>query len=144
MSTVILLTLLFVSVIMTGLILIQQSEGGALGIGGGGGGGGFMSGRSAANSVSRMTGILGGAFLVLCLLLTIVMNKESTTKSILDEANAEAPLTATSESVEDTIPLGDANDVASDAETIVDSETVVDGTETTEDAQETPKKPELE
>ena len=96
MSTVLLLVLLFISIIMTGLILIQRSEGGALGIGGGGGGGGgFMSGRSAANSVSRKTGILGAAFLVVSLFLSVVFNKENQQTSILDEANAEAPLTAT-------------------------------------------------
>ena len=118
MSTVLLLVLLFISIILTGLILIQRSEGGALGIGGGGGGGGLMSGRSAANSVSRMTGILGAAFLVFSLALSIVFNKENEVTSILDEANAEAPLTEVVDSVEDTLPLVDSNEAAStDAET---------------------------
>jgi len=46
MSNVLLIVQLIISIILTGLILIQRSEGGALGIGGGGGGG-LMSGRSA-------------------------------------------------------------------------------------------------
>ena len=74
MSTVLLVILLIISIIMTGLILIQRSEGGALGIGGGGGGGtGFMSGRAATTSVARMTAILGTIFLVLSLLLPLCL-----------------------------------------------------------------------
>lgn len=139
MSNVILLILLIVSLIMTGLILIQQSEGGALGIGGGGGGGGFMSGRSAANSVSRMTGILGVVFLVCCLLLSIVMNKENQQTSILDEANAEAPLTAPTDSVEDTLPLADVNEAATGTDDTVTTETETSGSDTDENTSETPQ-----
>lgn len=139
MSTVLLLILLFISIILTGLILIQQSEGGALGIGGGGGGGGggLMSGRSAANSVSRMTGILGAAFLVFSLALSIVFNKENETTSILDEANAEQPLTEVVESVEDTLPLADSIDAASTEEN-------TSPTDATTDEPEAPKQPERE
>lgn len=146
MSTVLLLVLLFISIILTGLILIQQSEGGALGIGGGGGGGGgLMSGRSAANSVSRMTGILGAAFLIFSLALSIVFNKENETTSILDEANAEAPLTEVVDSVEDTLPLVDSNEAASSGDETVISETTETPTpDATEDESETPKQPERE
>ncbi len=87
MSTVLLIIQLIISIILTGLILIQRSEGGALGIGGGGGGG-FMSGKSAANSVSRMTGILGAAFILNCLLLSIVFQKENQDISLIDDSNA--------------------------------------------------------
>jgi len=66
MSTVLLIVQLIISIVLTGLILIQRSEGGALGIGGGGGGG-FMSGRSATTSIARMTGILGAIFIINCL-----------------------------------------------------------------------------
>lgn len=99
MSTVLLIIQLIISIVLTGLILIQRSEGGALGIGGGGGGGGgFMSGKSAANSVSRMTGILGGAFIINCLLLSIVFNKENQNKSLLDDSIAVESLTIDTES----------------------------------------------
>ena len=139
MSTVLLLILLIVSIIMTGLILIQRSEGGALGIGGGGGGGGLMSGRSAANSVTSMTGILGGVFLVCCLLLSIVFNRENQATSILDEANAEAPLTIAPETTDDVIPLDDAVKAPVAVEDL--SETA---TETEAATSEDPKKPEDE
>jgi len=105
MSTVLLIIQLIISVVLIGLILIQRSEGGALGIGGGGGGGGFMSGRSAANSVSRMTGILGAAFIVNSLLLSIVMNKQNQNISIIDETKAVESLTIDTESGETTNPL---------------------------------------
>ena len=125
MANVLLIILLIVSIIMTGLILIQQSEGGALGIGGGGGGGGgLMSGRSAANSVSRMTGILGGVFLVCSLALSVVFNRDAVKDGLLDKIDdtqqiensqeiipgtAIDPLTTAVDSGESTDPLADAN-----------------------------------
>ena len=139
MSTVLLLVLLFISIIMTGLILIQRSEGGALGIGGGGGGGGgFMSGRSAANSVSRKTGILGAAFLVVSLFLSVVFNKENQQTSILDEANAEAPLTAPIDSAEETTPLVERIEAAP-AGTETPTETTPDAAENAEISSEEPE-----
>ena len=78
MANVLLVVLLIISIILIGLILIQRSEGGALGIGGsGGGGGGLMSGRGTADLVSRMTAIFGGAFLVVSLLISISFNYQN-------------------------------------------------------------------
>jgi preprotein translocase subunit SecG len=51
MQTVILTVHIIACIVMTGLVLLQKSEGGGLGLGGGGGGGGagsLMSGRGAA------------------------------------------------------------------------------------------------
>ena len=104
MSTVLLIIQLIISLILTGLILIQRSEGGALGIGGGGGGG-LMSGRSATNSISRLTWILGTAFIINCLALSIVLNMENQNTSLIDDTNAVAPLTDTIDSVDTTTPL---------------------------------------
>ncbi len=105
MSTVLLIIQLIISLILTGLILIQRSEGGALGIGGGGGG--LMSGRSATNSISRLTWILGTLFIINCLALSIVFNMENQNTSLIDDTNAVAPLTETVDSVDTTIPLDD-------------------------------------
>ena len=108
MSTVLLIIQLIISIILTGLILIQRSEGGALGIGGGGGGGGgFMSGRSATTSVARMTGILGAIFIINCLALSIVFQMENQNTSLIDDTNAVAPLTGTVDSPDTTNPLAD-------------------------------------
>ncbi len=104
MSNVLLIVQLIISIILTGLILIQRSEGGALGIGGGGGGG-LMSGRSATTSIARMTGILGAVFIVNCLALSVVFNIENKDSSLFDDTNAVAPLTAPAESQDITPPL---------------------------------------
>lgn len=105
MSNVLLIIQLIISIALTGLILIQRSEGGALGIGGGGGGGGLMSGRSATSSIVRMTSILGALFIVNCLALSIVFNMENQDRSEFDDTNAVAPLTAPADSTDRTIPL---------------------------------------
>jgi len=105
MSTVLLIVQLIISVILTGLILIQRSEGGALGIGGGGGGGGLMSGRSATTSIARMTAILGVLFIVNSLALSVVFSLENQDSSIVDDTNAVAPLTAPVESPDTITPL---------------------------------------
>ena len=59
MSVLIVIHLLMV-IALVGVVLLQRSEGGALGTGGGGG---FMTGRGQANALSRATAILGDAVL---------------------------------------------------------------------------------
>ena len=87
MTTVVLVIHLLLAIAMVGVILIQRSEGGALGIGGGGGGGmgGFMTGRSAANMLTRATGILAAGFFVTSLTLAIMANAGREPTSILDK-----------------------------------------------------------
>ena len=138
MANVLLLVLLIISIIMTGLILIQRSEGGALGIGGGGGGGGFMSGRSAANSVSRATAVLGTAFLICSLALSIVFNKSSVEKSILDESAAESALTLDVDSGEGTDPLAILGEDTATDETAQETTPADPETTPTEEPSETP------
>ncbi len=127
MSTVLLIIQLIISLILTGLILIQRSEGGALGIGGGGGGGGFMSGRSATTSVARMTGILGAIFIINCLALSVVFQMENQNTSLIDDTNAVAPLTAPIDSPDTTLPLADETLAVEtpETETAVDAESEI-------------------
>ncbi|NVJ90281.1 MAG: preprotein translocase subunit SecG [Methylocystaceae bacterium] len=67
------------------LVLIQRSEGGALsGLGGGGGGSGLMTGRSAANLLTRATALLAGGFMLTSLVLSLIANAERNSGSILD------------------------------------------------------------
>ncbi len=91
MANVLLIILLIISVILIGLILIQRSEGGALGIGGGGGGGGggFMSGRGTTDMVQKLTSIMGAAFLGVCLLISIAFNIQNQDKGLLDAESAQ-------------------------------------------------------
>jgi preprotein translocase subunit SecG len=92
MQTVILVIHLLIAVGLVGVILIQRSEGGALGMGGGGGGGGFMTGRAAADLLTRTTAILATGFFVTSIVLAIMAGHKGESKSILDKT--PAPLTA--------------------------------------------------
>ena len=108
MSTVLLIIQLIISIILTGLILIQRSEGGALGIGGGGGGG-LMSGRSATTSIARMTAILGTIFLANCLLLSVIYKLENKETLIIDdEAVATQPANSPATPDESTVVTEEA------------------------------------
>jgi len=81
----ILLTLLIIdSVALVGVILLQRSEGGALGMGGGGGGG-FMSARGTADLLTRTTTILAAIFFMLSLSITIIAGRTSGVTSVVDE-----------------------------------------------------------
>ncbi len=60
---------LFVTLAMIGVVLIQRSEGGGLGIGTTQGMGSFMSGRGTANLLTRTTAILGTLFFAISLSL---------------------------------------------------------------------------
>ena len=76
--TVILVVHILVSIVLVGVVLLQRSEGGALGVGGGGGGGGgLMSGRGAAGALVRTTIIFGGIFFVTSLVLAWMARQEA-------------------------------------------------------------------
>ncbi len=83
MSTVILLIHVMIAVALVGVVLLQRSEGGALGIGGGGGGGGFMTGRSAGNALTKTTAILAACFFVTSLVLSILASQQRAPSTIL-------------------------------------------------------------
>lgn len=72
MITVLLIIHLFVTIALIGVVLIQRSEGGGLGIGGSQGMGAFMSGRGTANLLTRTTAILATIFLVLSMTLALL------------------------------------------------------------------------
>ncbi len=72
MIAVLLLIHLFVTLALIGVVLIQRSEGGGLGIGTSQGMGGFMSGRGTTNLLTRTTAILGTAFFALSLTLALL------------------------------------------------------------------------
>lgn len=72
MITVLLIIHVFVTIALIGVVLIQRSEGGGLGIGGSQGMGSFMSGRGTANLLTRTTAILATVFLTLSLALALL------------------------------------------------------------------------
>jgi preprotein translocase subunit SecG len=72
MTSVLLIVHLFVTLALIGLVLIQRSEGGGLGIGSSQGMGAFMGGRGTANLLTRTTAILGAMFFGLSLALALL------------------------------------------------------------------------
>ena len=72
MTTVLLIIHLFVTLALIGVVLIQRSEGGGLGIGTSQGMGSFMSGRGTANLLTRTTAILATLFMALSLTLALL------------------------------------------------------------------------
>ena len=84
MTTVLLVIFLLVTLALIGVILVQRSEGGGLGVGTSQGMGSFMSGRGTANLLTRTTAILGTAFFVLALALAMLGKGQQPRGSILD------------------------------------------------------------
>ena len=75
---------IIVCVAMVAVILLQRSEGGALGMGGGGTGG-FMTARGAGNLLTKTTWVLATIFIVVSMSLTILGNVQRNAGSLLDE-----------------------------------------------------------
>ena len=82
MATILLIIHLMIAVALVAVVLLQRSEGGALGIGGDGGG--FMSGRGAGNALTRATAILAALFFLTSLGLSILASYNGSGGSILD------------------------------------------------------------
>ena len=85
MQTVVILIHLMIVLAMVGLVLIQKSEGGGLGMGGGAG---FMSSRGTANLLTRTTGILAAGFFLTSLWLAWLAGYDRKPSSILGTAPA--------------------------------------------------------
>ncbi|MUG90075.1 preprotein translocase subunit SecG [Bombella sp. ESL0385] len=72
MTTLLLILTVLVALALIGVILIQRSEGGGLGVGNSQGLGSFMSGRGTATLLTRSTAVLAALFMILCLVLAIL------------------------------------------------------------------------
>ena len=83
MATVLLFLHLMIAAGLIGVVLLQRSEGGGLGMGGGGAGG-FMTGRGTANLLTRMTAGLAALFFATSISLTLLAKQNSKTDSPLD------------------------------------------------------------
>jgi len=83
MTTILLVIHLLIALALVGAVLLQRSEGGALGIGGGGGGAMFSS-RGAANVLTRVTAGLAAAFFLTSITLTILARGTQTPGSVFD------------------------------------------------------------
>ncbi|MDD2877625.1 MAG: preprotein translocase subunit SecG [Acidiphilium sp.] len=72
MITVLLVLQVFVTLALIGVVLIQRSEGGGLGLGSSQGMGNFMTGRGTANLLTRATAVLAAMFMALSLILALL------------------------------------------------------------------------
>jgi preprotein translocase subunit SecG len=86
MQVVIIVIHLFIVVAMIGVVLLQKSEGGGLGIGSAGGG--FLSSRGTANVLTRTTAILAAAFFAMSLLLSLLAGWDRKPRSIIQTTGA--------------------------------------------------------
>jgi preprotein translocase subunit SecG len=85
----------FLAVGLIGVVLLQRSEGGGLGMGSSGGMGSFMSVRGTANFLTRATAVLAFLFMLTCLVLAIVSRPTGAPKSIFDtQQQQRTPLSA--------------------------------------------------
>jgi preprotein translocase subunit SecG len=82
LQTILLVAMILISVALAGVILIQRSEGGALGMGGGPSG--FMTARGAGNLLTKTTWVLAVLFFLCAIGLTILGNIERANRSIVD------------------------------------------------------------
>jgi preprotein translocase subunit SecG len=90
MQTVLIVIHLMVVLALVGVVLLQRSEGGGLGIGGGSG---FMTARGASNALTRATALLAAAFFATSLSLSLLARYGEQPLDILDrvpQANEQA------------------------------------------------------
>ena len=80
MVEVLLVIHLLVAIALVFLILIQRSEGGALGIGGGG----MMSARGTANFLTRATGVLATLFILISIAMTVLARQGREDLSVIE------------------------------------------------------------
>jgi preprotein translocase subunit SecG len=103
MENVVLIIHLILALGLIAVVLLQRSEGGGLGMGGGGG---AISGRSAATALGKLTWLLGAAFLVTSITLTILVAQKSAGSSVVDRLGVTPP--AQSDTTTPTVPSGDS------------------------------------
>lgn len=88
MENILLIIHLLLALALIGVVLLQRSEGGGLGMGGGGGSG-VMTGRQAANALTRLTWIFAIAFICTSVALTIFSAERSGGGSVLDRLGTD-------------------------------------------------------
>lgn len=106
MEHVVLIIHLMLAVSLIGLILLQRSEGGGLGIGGSGGLGGFATPGGTASVMTRATAIVAFCFFTTSLVLGILAGKHSgATTSIMDKLDTPAVVKTVDEAVPVEVPV---------------------------------------
>lgn len=87
MANVVLIVHLILALCLIGVVLLQRSEGGGLGMGGGG----AVSARGAATALGKVTWVFAIAFIGTSLTLTVLAARNTTDSSVIDRLGIEAP-----------------------------------------------------
>jgi len=104
METLLLVAELIIAVALIGFVMLQRSEGGALGMGGGSSMGGLFTPRGAADTLTRTTAILAFLFFATCIGLNLLALRGHNETSILD--SAAAPTSTKSAPLPAPLPIG--------------------------------------
>ncbi|MBL6761072.1 MAG: preprotein translocase subunit SecG [PS1 clade bacterium] len=107
MTTILLVIHLMVAVAMIVLVLLQRSEGGALGIGGGSDG--MMSARGLGNAMTQATAILAGVFFLTSIGLTVLGTMENRSSVLDGVIETDGPSSTTPQAPAPVLP--DLNDL---------------------------------
>ena len=99
MENLILILNIILAIILVGVILLQRSEGGALGLGASQDS--FITSRSAGSFLTKVTAIIATLFIVTSVLLTIMSKEEFSSTSVLEKVEEEK------DSTEPEIPKSD-------------------------------------
>ncbi len=89
MENVVLAIHLILALLLTGVVLLQRSEGGGLGMGGGG----AMTGRGVATALTKLTWVFAAGFIATSITLTILAAANSAGSSVTDQLGIDAPAT---------------------------------------------------
>ena len=87
MENLILILNIIIAILLIGVILLQRSEGGALGLGISQDN--FISSRSASSFLTKTTALLAALFIITSISLTIISKEEISSKSVLEKVEEE-------------------------------------------------------
>ena len=109
-----------VAATLVGVILMQRSEGGGLGVGGSSSG--FMTARGAADFLTRSTSFLGGIFIVLSIIMAGYAGATRETPTIdTSLANSAVPITNPNAPLPGATPIAPSTAPAADPQQNSDS-----------------------
>ena len=121
MENIILIIHLILALSIIGLVLLQRSEGGGLGIGGGSGGlGALASAGTTGNILTRATAMCAAAFFCTSLILAILAGTHNSSKSLLESLdNPPAIVDSIDQTSDIEIPKATASEDSSNIETSI-------------------------
>lgn len=108
MESVVLVIHLILALAIIGLVLLQRSEGGGLGIGGGNGGlGGFASARGTANALTKLTALCAAGFFITSLTLGVLAGTHAKQNTgLLENIDASEVIAPVNQEEEISAPVG--------------------------------------